>query len=139
MIYWKTIHHQLGKRLKNYYPNTNSDSACKIEKGRTSSVRKKIEGILFKYKYRQRLLFRKGEDIFGLERDWRTIIQIQIATALVVSKRGGHLQFGKMSSPYRNYKRCRYLYLNNSPSISFSTEDVLSLSKLQALSLFVFE
>ena len=34
------------------------------------------------------------------ERDWRTIIQIRIATAIVVSKRGGHLQFGKRLKDY---------------------------------------
>ena len=45
----------------------------------------------------------------------------------------------KMSCPFRNDKRCRYSYLNNSPLISFQTEDVLPFSKQQALSLFVFE
>ena len=43
-------HLQLGKRLKDYYSNTNSDSACRFEKGRTYSVWKEIEGLLFKYK-----------------------------------------------------------------------------------------
>ena len=43
-----------------------------------------------------------------------------------------------MSSPFRNDKLCRYLFLNNIPLISFLTEDVLPFSKRQALSLFVF-
>ena len=40
---------QLKKRLKEYYSTTNSDSACRFEKGGTSSVRKEIEELLFKY------------------------------------------------------------------------------------------
>ena len=43
-----------------------------------------------------------------------------------------------MSSPFRNYKKCRYSYFNISPSISFLTEDVLPFSKRQTVSLFVF-
>ena len=43
-----------------------------------------------------------------------------------------------MSSPFRNDKRSRFPYLNNGPSISCSTADVLPLYILQALSLFVF-
>ena len=42
-------HLQFGKRLKEYHSNTNSDSACRFEKGRTSSVRKEIKGLLLKY------------------------------------------------------------------------------------------
>ena len=38
----------MNKRLKDYYSNTNSDSACRLEQGRTSSVRKEIRGLLFK-------------------------------------------------------------------------------------------
>ena len=38
-------HLQFGKRLKDYYSNTNSNSACRFEKGRTSVVSKEIEGI----------------------------------------------------------------------------------------------
>ena len=38
-----------------------------------------------------------------------------------------------MSSPFWNNKRCRYLYLNNSPSISFLSADVLPFSKKQPL------
>ena len=45
----KVGHLQLGKRLKEYYSNTNSDSACCFEKGGKSSVRKEIAGLLFKY------------------------------------------------------------------------------------------
>ena len=41
-------HIQFGRRLKDYYSNTNSDRACRFERGRTSSVSKEIEGILFK-------------------------------------------------------------------------------------------
>ena len=63
----------MKKRLKNYYSNTDSDSACRFE---------------------------KGQDIFSLERDYRTLIQIRIATAIVVSKRGGHLQFGNRLEDY---------------------------------------
>ena len=59
--------------LKNFYSNMNGDSACRFE---------------------------KGQDIFSLERDCSTIIQIRIATALVVSKRGGHLQLGKILKEY---------------------------------------
>ena len=40
---------QFGNRLMDYYSNTNSDSACRFEKGRTYSVEKEIEGLLFKY------------------------------------------------------------------------------------------
>ena len=65
----KWEHLQLNKRLKDYYSNTNSDSACRFEKGRTSAVEKEIEGLLFKYEQRQRLSFRKGEDIFSQKRD----------------------------------------------------------------------
>ena len=42
-------HLQLGKRLKDYYSNTNSDSACCFEKGMISSDRKEIEGHILKY------------------------------------------------------------------------------------------
>ena len=35
-----------------------------------------------------------------MERDCRTIIQIQISIALVVSKRGGHLQFRNRLEDY---------------------------------------
>ena len=49
-------HLQFGRRLKDAYSNTKSNSACCFEKGRTSSVRKKI---------------------------WRTYIQIRIATSLL--------------------------------------------------------
>ena len=35
-----------------------------------------------------------------MERYCKTIIQIQIATALVVSRRGGHLQFGNRLEDY---------------------------------------
>ena len=55
------------------YSNTNSDSAC---------------------------CFEKEQDIFSLERDYRTIIQIRIATALVVSKRGGHQHLNKRFKDY---------------------------------------
>ena len=53
----------MKKRLKDYYSNTNSDSACRLEKG-------------------------------------RTIIQIKIETAVVFSKRGGHLQLVKILKDY---------------------------------------
>ena len=43
-----------------------------------------------------------------------------------------------MSCPFRNDKRCRSSYLNNRPSIYFSTEDVLPFSKQQAMLLFFF-
>ena len=43
-------HLQFGKRLKDYYSNTNCDSACRFERGRTYSVEKEIEGLLFKNK-----------------------------------------------------------------------------------------
>ena len=66
-------HQKLKKRLKNYYSNTNSDSAC---------------------------CFYNGQDIFSLEIDCRTIIQIQIATALVVLKGRRHLQFGNRLEDY---------------------------------------
>ena len=59
--------------LKNYYSNTNSDSACRFE---------------------------KGQDIFSLERDCRTIIQIRMATAVVFSNREGNLQFGNQLEDY---------------------------------------
>ena len=62
-------HIQLNKILKDYYSNTNCDRACRFEKGRTPAVEKETEGLLFKYEYRQRLSFRKGEDIFSLEID----------------------------------------------------------------------
>ena len=42
-------HLQLGKRLKDVNSNTNSDTARRFEKGRTSSVRKEIEGRIFEY------------------------------------------------------------------------------------------
>ena len=41
---------QLGKRLEDYHSKTTNDSGCFFEKGRTSSVRKEIEELLFKYK-----------------------------------------------------------------------------------------
>ena len=63
----------MKKRLKNYYSNTNSNKS---------------------------FYFEKGQDIFILERDCRTIIQIGIATALDVSKRGGHQQFGNRLEDY---------------------------------------
>ena len=42
-------HLQLGNRLRDTYSNTNSDSTCRLEKGRTYSVRKEIEGRIFEY------------------------------------------------------------------------------------------
>ena len=69
----------MKKRLKNYYSNTNSDSACRFE---------------------------KGQDIFSLERYCRTIIQIQIETSHVVSKRGGHIQFGNILEDYYSNTIC---------------------------------
>ena len=57
----------------NYYSNTNSDSACRFE---------------------------KVQDIFSLERYCRNIIQILIATALVVSKGARHLQLKKRLMDY---------------------------------------
>ena len=56
-----------------------------------------------------------------MERDYRTIIQIRIATSLIVSKRGGHLQLGKgLKDYYSNmngnsvyrFEKGRYQQLN---------------------------
>ena len=70
-------------------------------------------------------------------------IQIRIATSAVafciricVLQSPSEL---KMSSSFRNNKRCRYSYLNIRPSTSFLTEYVLPFSKRQALSLLVYE
>ena len=41
-------HQYIGKKLKDYYSNTNSESACCFEKGRTSEVEQEIEGLLLK-------------------------------------------------------------------------------------------
>ena len=98
----------MNKRLKDYYSNTNSDSACRFKKGRTLAVEKDIEELSSNTNSDRACRFEKGQDIFSLERDCRTIIQIQIATALVVSKRGGHLQLKNRLKDYtssvRKYK-----------------------------------
>ena len=67
----------MKKRLKDYYSNTNSDSACRFEKGGTSSVRKEIKGLLLK----------------------------KIATALVISKRRGHFQLKNRLKDYKSSVR----------------------------------
>ena len=79
----------MNKILKDYYSNTNSDSACRFEKGRTLAVEKYIEELSSNTNSDRACRFEKGQDIFSLERDCRTIIQIQIATELVVLKGGG--------------------------------------------------
>ena len=82
----------MKKILKDYYSNTNSDSACCLE---------------------------KGQEIFSLERDYRTIIQIRIATALVVSKKEGHLQFGnRLEDYYSNTNSDSGCFFENGEEIS---------------------
>ena len=52
------------------------------------------------------LVVSKEQDIFGLERYCRNIIQIRIASAIVVLKRGGRLQFGNILEEYYSNKIC---------------------------------
>ena len=72
-----------------------------------------MEGLLFTYELQQRMSFRKGGDNFSEERDRRAYIQIRITIVLVVSKRGGHLQLGKILKDY---------YSNTNSNIDFCFE-----------------